>query len=254
MNESNSENIIDEMSILSESSDELIFQQNSESSNNDISSPDEDSSNVFLSDDQETLVFYGFPISDEKQNESGLTATETIPIEETKSTEIISNDPAPSTPSQTLITRFNSLSTNLRSRLNMINVTESNSEEFEQHDNTEEGDENDDEIDQESEQSSDLDSVFNVEYISNDPSDMPLRCTSKYKLMEFNNSKDFIDYMDPFFEILVNSIKQLNENGNNHGNSHDPESCMQICLFIKEKLVRYSKQNNEKFGWNHVIK
>jgi hypothetical protein len=133
----------------------------------------------------------------------------------------------------------------------MINVTESNSEEFEQHDNTEEGDEND-EIDQESEQS-DLDPVFNVEYISNDPSDMPLRCTSKYKLMEINNSKDFINYMDPFFDILVKSIRQLNENGNHHGNSHDPETCMQICLFIKEILVRYSKQNNEKFGWNHVI-
>ena len=246
MNENNSENIIDEMSILSDSSDELIFQQKYESSNDDISSSDEDSSNVSFSDDQETLVFYGFPISDEKQDESGLTATETIPIEE-KSTEIISDDdPAPATPSQTLITRFNSLSTNLRSRLNMINVTVSNSEEFEQHDNTEEGDEND-EIDQESEQSSDLGSVFNVDYISNDPSDMPLRCTSKYKLKEFNKSKEFIVYMDPFFEILINSIRQLNENGNNHGNSHDPETCMQICLFmIKEILVRYSKQNNKK--------
>jgi hypothetical protein len=253
MNESNSENIIDEMSILSESSDELVFQQNSESSNNDISSSDENSSNVFLSDDQETIVFYGFPISDEKPDESGITATERIPIEETKSTEIISDNPAPiTTPSQTIITRFNSLSTNLQSRLNLINATETNSEEFEhQHDLTEKGDEND-EIDQESEQT-DSDTIINVDYISNDPSDIPLRCTSIYTLLEFEGSKDFIDYMDPFFEILVNLIKQLNDNGNNHGNSHDPESCMQICLFIKEILVHYSKQNNEKFGWNHII-
>jgi hypothetical protein len=51
-----------------------------------------------------------------------------------------------------------------------------------------------------------------IDFISNDPSDIPLRCTSIYNLLEFKGSKDFMAYiLDPFFNILVNSIKQLNE-------------------------------------------
>ena len=242
----NDKHVNNDMSNLPENSNEvpkLIFCQFSDSSISASSLSDDESLSVSHHDDQETLVFYGFPLLDEKPDELDMTATDTIPIiDESSPTEIILEPPTTfATPGQTFINRCGALSDTLCTRFNITNITTRSVNDSNVQHMTEEGHKI-------NKVASEIQVPVKV---------IPLRFTSRYKLLEIIMSKEFITFMDLFFMVLIKLYKQMNENENsieNDANICDRDNCMHICLYTTEILMCYSDSKNDQVGRNQTIK